>query len=112
MSLSMHTKTGEMWLSTERFTVGDTKPKRVFSVAGKDTSSIDVRVNSNDEFGFPHRHWEFAEDDCVSVKFALRSNIAFWENNLNPSYFVLNVLENGYLLPLKQKPPSFVAPNN
>ena len=58
------------------------------------------------------RHWDFAEGDGGGVKFSLRSNISFSEENLNPSYFVLIVLKHGYLLPLKQKPPGYFAQNN
>ena len=75
-------------------------------------TNSDVRLNSNTDFELSRRHWVFAEGDCGGVKFSLRSNISFWEENLNPSHFVLNVLKHGYLLPLKQKSPSYFAQNN
>ena len=101
-----------IWRPVGRCTVGDTKPKHVFVVAEKGISNLGVRLNSNTDFELSRRHWDFAEGDGGGVKFSLRSNISFWEENLNPSYFVLNVLKHGYLLPLKQKPPSYFAQNN
>ena len=47
-----------------------------------------------------------------NVKASLRTNIPFWEEQLKPSPFVLNVLKRGYLLPLTQVPRSFHAKNN
>jgi len=36
----------------------------------------------------------------------------FWRNQLDASPFVLNIVDNGYYLPLKSEPPPFQARNN
>ena len=50
------------------------------------------------------------EQEC-NVKGSLRANLAFWEENLKPSSFVLNVVKHGYVLPLIGVPPIFYAKN-
>ena len=59
------------------------------------------------------RDWEYGEGTiCKGLKFSLKRNLAFWENKLNPSSFVFNVISQGYILPLKSTPPTFQAKNN
>ena len=78
----------------------------------KDTSSIIVPSNSEDNMEHCHRHWEFMEGDICNIKFSLRESILFWEKMLHPSTFVLNILRDGYLLPFTKTPPGFYAENN
>ena len=60
-----------------------------------------------------HRDWEYLQGSaCVNIKFSLKRHFVFWEETLRPSSFVLNVLRQGYVLPLKSTPPSFHAKNN
>ena len=42
----------------------------------------------------------------------LKEHYEYWENELNASRFVLNVIKHGYSLPLKSELPSFYAKNN
>ena len=59
-----------------------------------------------------YRNWEFAEGESSCMKFSLRRNFLFWQKMLKPSQFVLNVISQGYILPLTQRPPPFLAKNN
>ena len=59
------------------------------------------------------RNWEYEEeDDNFSVAVKIEKCYDFWENDLKASTYVLNILKNGYYLPLNQDPPSFLAKNN
>ena len=59
------------------------------------------------------RDWEYEEeDDNISVAGKIEKCYDFWEKDLKASPYVLNILKNGYYLPLKQDPPSFLAKNN
>ena len=83
---------------------------RVTDVGEKAISCIAVRSNFSDE-GLM-RHWEYSEGDLCDIKFSLKSRISFWENVLDCSQFVLNVIRHGYILPLSSPPPPFLAKNN
>ena len=47
-----------------------------------------------------------------SVKGRLKQHLDFWKFNLKASNFVLNIIENGYILPFMELPPPFHAKNN
>ena len=48
----------------------------------------------------------------ISVRGRLKENSHFWKNELKPSLFVQNIIDNGYIMPFITIPPSFYAPNN
>ena len=52
------------------------------------------------------------ENEQISKKFALKRNFLFWKNYLKASSFVLNVLNNGYIIPFHYPPTKFCAKNN
>ena len=59
------------------------------------------------------RNWEYLEGtSCVNIKFSLKNHLSFWENNLQPSSFVYNVLQHGYILPFNSIPPPIEVKNN
>ena len=61
------------------------------------------------------RDWEFCEklDTLpVNIKGSLRKHIVFWEEELKPSQFVLNVLRHGYILPFIKIPDRQCTKNN
>ena len=78
--------------------------------AERDISCTAARLSSENEN--PKRHWEYSEGDLCEIKFSLKSKIRFWENILNCSQFVLNVIRHGYILPFVSPPPAFSAKNN
>ena len=82
----------------------------VTDVDGKAISCMVARSDLRDE-GLK-RHWEYSEGDLYEIKFSLKSRISFWENVLECSQFVLNVIRHGYILPLSSPPPPFQAKNN
>ena len=48
----------------------------------------------------------------ISVKGRLFSSLKFWKDNLKAPKFVLNIISQGYSLPLLTLPPPFFAKNN
>ena len=47
-----------------------------------------------------------------SVAGKIRNHQTFWEKELDASPYVLDIIKNGYKLPLKTIPPQFSAQNN
>ena len=70
--------------------------KGIFNISAQ-TEETDIAINSN-------RDWEISyktEDSLVQER--LKGNSYFWKNELKPSLFVQNIIDNGYisfLLPL------------
>ena len=59
------------------------------------------------------RYWEFMEvggTDTNIVKGSLRQHSDFWHKVLSATPFVLDIIENGYKLPLMSIPPVIVPP--
>ena len=48
----------------------------------------------------------------ISVRGKLKENSRFWKNELKPSLFARNIIDNGYIIPSITIPPSIYAPNN
>ena len=60
------------------------------------------------------RDYEF-DEKCikqVSVVGSLKKNSLYWKNDLQVSDFIQNIIDEGYLIPLKSTPPPFFAKNN
>ena len=57
------------------------------------------------------RYWEHESGDYF-VASNIKNHFEFWKNNLQCSQFVLNILQYGYYLPLREDPPEFYASNN
>ena len=58
--------------------------------------------------------WEVDMQDvpvATQVKGRLRERLSFWIEELNASAFVLDVIEHGYVLPLKSEPVPFMGEN-
>ena len=83
--------------------------KYVISAEKKDISSMTVPFEEQDNFDFTYkREWEITEKPKnVSVRGRLKQNIEFWKNELNPSYFVENIINNGYIMPFTSIPSPF-----
>ena len=58
------------------------------------------------------RYWEASEHGVENVKRRLRQHILFWRDVLTTTPYILDVIENGYRLPLICAPPSYCAPNH
>ena len=73
-----------------------------------------VPLEERDDFDFTFkRDWEITEKTKnVSVRGRLKQNIEFWKNELKPSYFVENIINNGYIMPFTSIPSPFYASNN
>ena len=84
-------------------------------VERKDTYNTPVQLGSQNESIENTRDWEYAdgtENNYVNIKQSLKRHLSFWKNVLKPSAFVLNVVDQGYILPLKSVPPPFLGENN
>ena len=88
--------------------------KYVISAEKKDISSMTVPFEEQGNFDFTYkRDWEITEKiKNVSVRGRLKQNIEFWKNELKPSYFVENIITNGYIMPFTSIPSPFYASNN
>ena len=88
--------------------------KSVIPAEKKDISSVTVPLEERDDFDFTFkRDWEITEKTKnVSVRGRLKQNIEFWKNELKPSYFVENIINNGYIMPFTSIPSPFYASNN
>ena len=73
-----------------------------------------VPFEEQGNFDFTYkRDWEITEKiKNVSVRGRLKQNIEFWKNELKPSYFVENIITNGYIMPFTSIPSPFYASNN
>ena len=81
----------------------------------KDTYNTPAQLGSQNESIENTRDWEYAdgtENNYVNIKHSLKRHLSFWKNVLKPSAFVLNVVDQGYILPLKSIPPPFLGENN
>ena len=88
--------------------------KYVISAEKKDISSMTVPFEEQNNFDFTYkREWEITEKPKnVSVRGRLKQNIEFQKNELNPSYFVENIINNGYIMPFTSIPSPFQASTN
>ena len=87
----------------------------VIPVARKGTSSLVVPAEESEDEGClqPRRYWEIRETtNCPYLKNSLKRKFLFWKKELKASSFVLNVISEGYLLPLSREPNRFFAKNN
>ena len=73
-----------------------------------------VPFEEQGNFDFTYkRDWEITEKiKNVSVRGRLKQNIEFWKNELKPSYFVENSINNGYTMPFTSIPSPIYASNN
>ena len=64
----------------------------------KDIFSITVPFEKQYNFDFTYKRvWEITEKTKnVSVQGRLKQNSEFWKNELKPSYFVENIINNAY----------------
>ena len=70
-------------------------------------------VHSNTEDNLiGHKFWEYTNEEFVDIKSSLKHCIKFWEEALEPSSFVLNVIRDGYKLPFLSAPRPCCAKNN
>ena len=88
--------------------------KSAIPVEKKDISSMTVPLKERDDFDFTFkRDWEITEKTkYVSGWGRLKQNIEFWKNELKPSFFVENIINNGYMMPFTSIPSPFFASNN
>ena len=88
--------------------------KYVISEEKKDISSMTVPFDEQDNFDFTFkRDWETTEKTKnVSARERLKQNIEFWKNELKPSHFVENIINNVYVMPFTSTPSPFYASNN
>ena len=79
--------------------------KGFFKISGQ-IEEIEIPVNLN-------KDWEIlGKTEEISVRGKLKENSRFWKNELKPSLFVRNIIDNGYIIPFITIPPSIYAPNN
>ena len=88
--------------------------KSAISAKKKDIASLAVTFEERETFDFTYkRDWEITgETKNVSIRGRLKQNIEFWKNELKPSYFVENIIKNGYIMPFTSIPPPFYASYN
>ena len=63
----------------------------------------------------PENIWvrgETASDTCVVVKGRLKESISFWKLEIKAPASIINIIESGYVLPLKSEPTPFTNPNH
>lgn len=58
------------------------------------------------------KDYEYSKKLDICVKGRLKNNILFWKNDLKASQYILDIITDGYVIPLIQHPPSFYAKNN
>ena len=75
---------------------------------------MNVPFDEQSNFDFTSkRDWEIIEKKKnVPVQGRLKQNIEFWKNELKPSYFVENIINNGYTMPFTSIPSPIYASNN
>lgn len=71
---------------------------------------IDVEFDEESEVLTP-RYWE-AEHACISVKGRLKESFEFWANELRATKPVLDIVQQGYYLPLMHVPDIYCRPNH
>ena len=80
--------------------------KKGFFKISAQIEEIETPVNLN-------KDWEIlGKTEESSVRGELKENSRFWKNELKPSLFVQNIIDNGYIIPFITIPPSIDAPNN
>ena len=65
----------------------------------------------------PERLWVRGEkvsdtDDSVVVKGRLKECVPFWKHEIEAPVSIINILESGYVLPLKSEPTPYNHPNH
>ena len=79
--------------------------KGIFNISAR-TEETETTVNLD-------RDWEISgKTEEISVHWRLKEHSHFWKNELKPSLFVQNIIDNVYIMPFITIPPSFYAPNN
>ena len=71
-----------------------------------------VPFDEQDNFDFTFkRDWETTEKTKnVSARETLKQNIEFWKNELKPSHFVENIINNVYVMPFTSTPSPLSTP--
>ena len=106
-SLANHTR------DTAALGITQNLKKSVLLAEKKGAFSISPQIEETETTVNSERDWEISDKtEEISVRGRLKENSHFWKNELKPSLFVQNVIDNGYIMPLNTIPPSFYAPNN
>ena len=60
------------------------------------------------------RYWEASEHgvETIRVKGWLKQHLPYWRDVLNPSTYILDIIENGYKLPFASMPLTYSASNH
>ena len=89
--------------------------QRALEPISEETGTIEnaTRVGNEDTYCTRAQIGEAEHNiDSPSVKGRLFLCYEFWEKTLKASNFVLNIVSNGYFLPINIQPPPFFAKNN
>ena len=79
--------------------------KGIFNISAQ-IEDTETKINSDRDCEISDKTEE------ISVRGRLKENSHFWKNELKPSLFVQNIIDNGYIMPFITIPPCFYAPNN
>ena len=79
--------------------------KGIFNISAQ-IEETETTINSD-------RDWEISDKtEEISVRGRLKENSHFWKNELKPSLFVQNIIDNDYIMSLITIPPSFYTPDS
>ena len=91
------------------------------ATTSKDTKEPSKSKDINDKYNYLHFHeqlafFEFQEYELSynknnSVKSRLRQHVSYWKS-IDASDFILDIIENGYVIPFKETPVRSVSKNN
>jgi len=76
----------------------------------RDTCSLTAQLDELNST--TKKDYEYSKKLDICVKGRLKNNILFWKNDLKASQYILDIITDGYVIPLIQHPPSFYAKNN
>ena len=106
-SLANHTK------DTVALGIAQNLKKSVLPADKKGIFNTSAQIEDTEATINSDRDWEISDKTGeISVRERLKENSHFWKNELKPSLFVQNIIDNGYIMPFITIPPSFYAPNN
>ena len=88
------------------------KQAYVTYATSQDITNMHVQNEQDNLCSFDNQEHEYSVSDDVSVVGRLKQNSDFWKSVLKAPPFVQNIIDEGYVIPFKEPPPSFCAKNN
>ena len=68
--------------------------------------------DTHEQVNTARRVWEHEQgNDALSVKGRLAKHVSFWRDIVRASPFTMDIIQSGYVMPLREEPTRYFRPN-